>query len=121
MNDTAAPPRIVYYNGLECYLIEENVDDNPEKVRLKGVNDTWCTGGFITLRRRVVFPDESSQHVVSESEYRTHLKEKSIDDLKALLPPAMVERYAHMSGALLRMQLTNALCNLRRRGDAEEA
>lgn len=121
MSESSSSPRVVYYNNLECHLLEESVDGNPEKVRLKGTGDTWCKGGFVTLRRRVVFPDESSQHVVSESEYRTQLKEKSVDELKAMLPPAVVGRYTHMAGALLRMQLTNALCNLRRRGDPDEA
>lgn len=121
MSEISSPPRIVYYNNLECHLIEENVDGNPEKVRLKGTGDTWCKGGFVTLRRRVIFPDESSQHVVSESEYRTQLKEKSIDELKAMLPESIVARYSHMSGALLRMQLTNSIINSRRKGDPDEA
>lgn len=111
--DPAAKPKLVYYNSLPCHLIE----DRGETVLLKATGDTWCKGGFVVLKRTVLFPDEVSQHVMSEAEFRAQLKDKTLDQLKAMLPPELATRYDHLKDALLRMQITNALCNQRRRED----
>jgi hypothetical protein len=99
---------VVYYNKLPCYVVEENVDGNEEKIRLKGAADTWCKGGFITLRRRVTFPEPVSPKL-SVDEYRLSLKSKTLEQLQELAGKAAVDKYSHLTGALATMAYLNYL------------